>query len=212
VLVSIKCFLCGNESQKERGEINRQLRKNPNRKFFCGGSCSAKHNNEIRGDKNYEIKKICPQCKEEFPTTTGKNEATFCSRSCASKGSVTNHRREKARETGLKNNKHIMTDESRASSLRSREMWKYSKTRTVLDALGVEHQFEYPLNGKIFDLALFDLKLFIEFDGRYHSEKKQSKLDKDKESIARSNGWDVSRIQTPDNTVIDPRCILHLIT
>ena len=56
--------------------------------FFCCLSCSANYNNQNK--KNDTITKVCPVCNNKFVTKEGSKEATFCSRSCASKGAEQN--------------------------------------------------------------------------------------------------------------------------
>lgn len=70
----IKCFFCSIESEKETKEIKRQLKKDPNRRFFCSRSCHAKNLNQ-RSDMKLrltELHKIYPP-----PNTTGRRIGKF---------------------------------------------------------------------------------------------------------------------------------------
>lgn len=209
--ININCAECGTGIVKRLAEYRRQKKKNPKRLFFCDEKCSALYYNRFRGDLKVDLQKICPHCKETFKTRSGKGEATFCSRSCASAGSVTDLRRNKAREVGNSNLEKGRELSSVASTLRKREAWKYTKIRIALDLMEVSYLFEYPLEGRIFDLALLDKKILVEFDGLYHKSEEQVEIDQLKNKIASEQGWVIERIETEDAQIIPPNCIKHLI-
>lgn len=207
--IKLKCAWCGKEFYLYAKEYDRQIR-NGRDYFFCSRTCVAKKRNKDR--KFPIILKSCPVCKKEFWASTKKKGATFCSRACASRGSVTELRRNKARESGLKNgnSNNIGSIDSVANSLRVREAWKYSSIKNFLDKSNIRHQFEFPCGSGIFDLALLDLKIFVEFDGPYHRNKTIEKIDNKKIIDAKNFGWNVIRIQSGQNTIIDPKTIYHL--
>lgn len=91
---------------------------------------------------------------------------------------------------------HLTTVANVAVTLRSREAAKYAKLERKLKAEGIRHKFEYPLTPFIFDLALkFNgKKVLIEFDGRYHDSGPQENRDKQKNKVAKANGWLLLRI------------------
>ena len=98
-------------------------------------------------------------------------------------------------------------------TLKLREAWKYENIRNVLNSLNISHEFEYRLKGGyIYDLALFDKKVFVEFDARYHDQEKQQSIDDEKDKFAQCYGWSVVRIKTPTNCVIDAASVENILT
>lgn len=209
--ININCTECGADIVKRLAEYKRQVKKKPKRDFFCDNKCSALFYNRFRDDLKIDLEKECPYCHKIFHTKSGKGEATFCSRSCASAGSVTDLRRRKAKETGSMNLPLGRGAEIIAKGLRKREGWKYAKMRAALDLMDISYLFEYPLEGRIFDLALLDAKVLVEFDGKYHNNDYQIEVDDLKNKIAQEQGWRIERIETDDTSVIPPCCIKHLI-
>lgn len=205
-IVQENCDWCGADYTLPYGEYRRKLRLGTS--FFCSISCAASCRNELRGNKKVQIIKTCPVCAEEFKTWTGSKSSTFCSRSCASKGSVTKRRREQARKIGKANLRH--DPELVATALRSRESWKYVKLHKLLKFAGEVFVFEFPVGHDIFDLALPAHRLLVEFDGIYHRGSKQKTLDAEKTANAERLGWSVTRIDTPDNRIIEPD-VLHAL-
>ena len=191
--VKIFCNYCGNEVFKEPKEINRQLKKNANAKFYCNNTCSGL-------DKGKYIIKQCPVCNNYFECkiSNKRTNKTFCSRECASAGSITKARIEAGRKVGLLHNASNSLDLT-ASSLRSRESWKYKKIKQYLIDNKINYQFEYVIEKFIYDLALIDLKILIEFDGPYH----EWLDDNNKDILALSYNWKIIRIKTEPNTEIE---------
>ena len=208
-MVALECFWCGNEFNLRVAEVNRRLKDGADR-FFCSRSCSAKCGNEERGNKRKQITKTCPQCLESFETTTGAHEATFCSRGCASKGSVTEHRRRRAREMGKRNLRHDTA--TLAASLRSREYWKYKRLETFLLFEQEVFEFEHVVGDYIFDLALPNRMILVEFDGPDHANTWQAEQDKDRDEEAANAGWDIFRIPVTPNTQINPEVLYDLLS
>jgi very-short-patch-repair endonuclease len=133
---------------------------------------------------------------------TGARSVTFCSRSCASAGSVTDARRD-AWQKSKKNLENGRTPKEIARRLWSREYWKYAKVQALLDFLDESYEFEFPVGHHIFDLALFAHKVLVEFDGTYHNDVNQRKADAKKTAYAKKRGWIVVRVATPPSTVIE---------
>jgi very-short-patch-repair endonuclease len=205
-MVRCICTYCGVGFDKYVGEVNRWLRQGKSN-FFCSSSHAGIYINSKK--KSKPILLICGTCGEEFQSSTNKKAAKkFCSRSCASAGSVTDYRRSRAGKTGEANLRHDL--ETIAAGLRVRESWKYVDISSYLKSRGIEHQFEFPVANGIFDLAIPSLKLFIEFDGRYHLDSKQAIVDKSKEATATLMGWRVVRVAESPGEIIPPGCIAHL--
>lgn len=75
----------------------------------------------------------------------------------------------------------------------------------------VAFQFECPFGKFVYDLALFEKKLFIEFDAAGHGGGIEGKIDKLKEEYARINGWEVVRIKTQTHTVFNPAILKDVL-
>lgn len=205
-MLQLTCDWCRNSFEKYSGEVKRQIKKG-RKYFFCTRSCGMHYNNSNRPDRRIEVEKICPYCKKSFNTMSGSKSSTFCSASCASKGSMYEHRREAQRKSGRASSNLITVVES----LKLRESWKYKKLSTFLDMMEEVHEFEYSLKNAVYDLALIDRKILIEFDAKYHEGSKQAKRDREKDIMANKHGWDIIRISTPSNAVIDPELLYEIV-
>jgi len=202
----IICTWCEKESEKPDREIKRQLKKGRTI-FFCCISHVAKYYNLRK--KNHPIKKNCKLCGIEFPTVTGSKERDFCSRSHASKGSMTELRKRVYKDVSHKSRENLISVDE---TLRKRENWKYKKIIELLDRNNIKYEFEYRIKPYIYDLALFEKKIFIEFDGKYHfTEKEQKQTDRKKDELARKNNWKIIRIPVQTNVIIDPGCLYKYI-
>ena len=205
-----KCAYCGKVHFIERGEYNYWVKRGRTL-FFCSRSCSAKYNNQPRKSAAVERTLVCPVCNNKF-TTDKPYEVTFCSRSCASKGSLSEYRLQRMSEGGK-------VGQSRSSGsvktiqhlLKQRESWKYDNIRKFLESLSEEYEFEYVLSNYVFDLALPNKQLLIEFDGKYHSSSIQRETDLIKEASAIDAGWEVVRISTDNDTVIDANLLIPIL-
>jgi very-short-patch-repair endonuclease len=206
----LNCAWCGKVFFILVKEYHRQIRKG-REVFFCGLSCAASFRNETVGAKILPVNKECPVCHRVFQSDTSSKAATFCSRSCASKGSVTEYRRQKAREMGLQN-QGILTIDMTAASLRTREAWKYAALEEYLTNIGEPFQFEYPIDDAIFDLALTRRKMLVEFDSDYHESSSQQERDLEKDETARTNGWTLERVRVARNMPIHPSVIRDVLT
>lgn len=182
----VTCAGCGTTVSKPRGEIVRSRKLG--RRLFCSRTCSAKTSNAPR--KRKQIVLVCPNCDKEFETTTHNKAARHCSRSCASEISyVSSPRRiEAARQSGLDHADNLWRP---VAILKLREAWKYVELEPYLD--GRPHEFEFELGEFVFDLALFDVGLLVEFDGPEHSEPYQLAIDRRKDESAGLLGWKTVR-------------------
>lgn len=207
--INLGCEFCGKKIEVRLAEYRRQAKKGREH-FFCNLSCAARYRNARSPGRKVEVEKKCPHCKRKFKTLTGSKSKTFCSRSCASAGSVTPKRREAARKAGGNNSQNLI---GQAKVLKLRESWKYKKLIEFLDYLGIDHEFEYEIvPGTIFDLAILDgRQLFIEFDGKYHQDTKTKKRDLEKTKAAAKEGWGVERVEVQDNSVIDPSVLYGVL-
>jgi very-short-patch-repair endonuclease len=204
----VVCYECGKEKGIPTKEYNRQL-KAGRTFFFCGRSCFICHNNKKRGLPI--ATKICKHCGASFKARIGGvYEAEFCSSSCASKGSVTPLRRQKAALFGTQNAKKNFVN-GHQKALKRREAWKYERIKRFLERIKIPYEFEFMLPGtvKVFDLALPTLKTLIEFDGPNH--KYLHVEDAYKTKIAYTQGWDVIRIPVKPSTVIPLHKVKWLI-
>jgi len=202
--VEVVCSVCGTVVLRRAAEVYRSRRLG--RPTFCSLTCCAVARNSRRRAK--ELVVPCPTCKKMFKTTTKKKAKKFCSRSCATLGSETEKRRAGRRQGGLTSFRlgvgHII---SPAETLRRREAWKYVAVERYLLDKERKFQFEYEIGGKVFDLALLDVNVLVEFDGPYHKPACQQKDDARKEAIARSHGYTVVRRPVPPMVVIDPSAV-----
>lgn len=204
--VKIICAYCGKEHLVEFGEYNYWIKKG-RKNFFCCRSCAAKHSNQSKKRQLVSRTLTCPVCNKEF-VTDRPYDVTFCSRSCASKGSVSDYRRQRMSDGG----KAPSSVKSAQMALKRREAWKYARMKTFLDSISEAYEFEYLLDGYIFDLALLSRKILVEFDGDYHTGSDQLDTDETKEVIATSSGWRLVRVATDNNCEIDPRLVLSLVS
>jgi len=80
----------------------------------------------------------------------------------------------------------------------------------MLDQLKERHEFEYVVGNGIFDLALLDKKVLVEFDGDYHMG---AQLDRDEEKMveAEALGWKVVHIPTPAQSVLQPTVLKEVL-
>lgn len=207
--INLTCGFCNKKFDLLEAEYKRQKKKGRDI-FFCGLSCGAKYNNSKRPDRVYSIIKICPQCNKPFETVTGKLENTFCSRSCASSGSMTEHRRQRQREGGLKASQG-MSSENAAKLLKVREAWRYIYLKEFLNELNKNYDFEHPFGPFVYDLALFYKNIFIEFDGPDHENNYQKILDSLKEKYASESNWSVVRIKIDISKPIPKEIIADII-
>jgi len=92
--------------------------------------------------------------------------------------------------------------------LKLREGWKYAALERQL--AGREYEFEYELGGYVFDLALLDRGVLVEFDGPYHEGGAQAEVDEAKDEAAEAAGFIVVRRPVQPAVVISPTTIRGL--
>lgn len=194
--IEIACWQCDTVVEKELGEVNRSRRLG--RQLFCSRSCSAVSANAPRKSQVFEA--ACPVCDTVFETSTHNKAKRHCSPSCASKGSMTAGRRAAQREAGLQHAENL--HRAQALGLKKREAWKYVALKKALR--GRQHEFEFRLGRFVFDLALLDVDVLVEFDGPYHHSATQRALDARKDRAARRHGFTVQRRRVKPDAVIPP--------
>lgn len=114
-------------------------------------------------------------------------------------------RREAQRQAGLAASGNLLTP---AEALKRREGWKYAALEDELQ--GRPHEFEFELGGYVFDLALLDTKVLVEFDGPYHEKGNQPQVDENKDQVAQEAGFLIVRREVLPAAVIGPGTIAHL--
>lgn len=90
-------------------------------------------------------------------------------------------------------------------ALKLREDWKYARLRKALGER--PHEFEYGLGGYVYDLALLDTHVLVEFDGPDHRSRAQRAVDRNKGRVARANGFTVVRRAVRPMAVIEPSAL-----
>lgn len=193
--IDIKCKQCEAEFKILKKEYTRQLKRG-RRFFFCSLRCGAVYANSFRISE--VVSKKCAYCAREFVTKQDRHEADYCSRSCASKGSVTSHRREKACEIGRSSGNLLTIEET----LLKREYFKYALLELALIKRNVRHAFEYRIDDCVFDLALLDKQLLVEFDGPDHRYMHGLLRDAKHDAVAVENGWKVLRVPVEIGQVV----------
>lgn len=210
--IEITCALCGKKVNKPLSEIKRQ-QKRGRTNFFCCLSCAAKWHNKNKVKPI--VKKVCPVCGKEFTTSTAvKKDKTFCSRGCASKGSVTEYRRNKARLVGIALAKKYPLDiHALKRFMESREGHKYANLKEYFESKLVPYEFEFILENKLFDLALPSINTLVEFDGAEHRCHSGECYENDiiKNQLAEKHNWKLVRIPVQSNKVIPVECIKSLL-
>ena len=93
-------------------------------------------------------------------------------------------------------------------TLKLREGWKYRQLEVYLN--GRQFEFEYKIDKFIYDLALLDSLIVVEFDGPYHAGDAQQRIDAIKEDIARKAGFTLVRRSVPPASIISPETIFGL--
>ena len=205
-MIKLKCANknCGKEFEKPLGEVNRRI-KLGSTNFYCCAKCAGTNNSKRIKPI---ITKVCPVCGNQFETKSGAKEATFCSRSCASKGSVNDARRNAGKKSAIKNfTPDTHNPNTIQKLLKQREEWKYIEIKNFLEFLNESFEFEYLIDKYIYDLALLDRHIFIEFDGPEHKYLNET----DKEQVALQNGWKIIRHKVHPNEVIKPDFLYSIL-
>jgi very-short-patch-repair endonuclease/DNA-directed RNA polymerase subunit RPC12/RpoP len=202
--IDVVCEYCASTVTKPLKEYTRSMKKGM--KMFCSNSCGAKFNNHSREMPDQEAQ--CELCSSSFMAKRMAGRWTrFCSRECASKGSYNENRRQsvlKLVASGFGRGNLITA----SAALKMREAWKYVELASTLQ--GVSHEFEYPMGNSVYDLALFDSKIIIEFDGDDHRTQKQQWIDRSKDISAKEAGFTVVRVPVEAAKVIPASAISHI--
>jgi very-short-patch-repair endonuclease len=198
--IDVPCDGCGKIVGKPAGEVTRSHKLG--RRLFCTRSCCATTINTPKRSKTFEMS--C-KCGNRFITSTRRRASRYCSRSCASRFSVTETRRAAARKAGRDNKQNLIPT---SDLLKKREAWKYTLLRESLGDRA--HEFEFGLGRYIYDLALFDTKTIVEFDGPDHNCKEVKRQDTIKASAAEELGWRVERRKVKRASVIHPDVLKDL--
>ena len=199
-IVKIPCEVCGSMIQRELKEVNRSIRLG--RRFFCGLSCSAVASNQSK--KSTEIILTCP-CGQKFKSSTHSKASRHCSRRCASLYSMSEDRRQSQRRGGEVSKGNLISTQE---VLKHRESWKYVGLEKILE--GRDYEFEYQIDKYVFDLALLDKKILVEFDSPYHRDSKQKIVDATKDQIAKDFGFILIRRPVQQSMIISPETIAGL--
>lgn len=202
-LVTLTCASCGKSFCRRKAEVNRTLRRG--RQSYCGVECASK---AIRDKTKFlEYENYCVLCGCPFLVTNRKQRMNkFCSRSCASAGSVTQYRRLTAKTTG-KSNSYALSAEQ---GLRAREAWKYADVTKTLSANKIQHRFEVGICGHVVDLLLTASNHIIEFDSAYHKDPLQRAKDAIRDAKLEYLGYKITRIPT-DSACVIPSSVLNEI-
>lgn len=194
---TVTCEQCGSPVIKPTKEVTRSIKLG--RKFYCNNSCHLSNRNSVP-----RFDKTCPQCGTVFPSSAKVRASTFCSRGCASAGSVTELRRESARRTGHLTKANLVGP---VEALKAREAWKYEQLAPLLQ--NTAHEFEHKIGDYVFDLVLFDYRVIVEFDGPDHRGREQRMTDQNKDSVALAHGYTMVRKPVgkacgiPSDTIVD---------
>lgn len=196
--VKLKCIECKQHFKRLASENRRQSIRQA--KIFCSIRCSSSYNGRAKRSACVILR--CGHCEAKFESSTHNKAAkSFCSRSCASAGSVTDYRRRKAVVSGKLRAGNVAIGIT-ANCLRSRESWKYVKVHNLLEAQNIDHQFEQVIGKKpyIYDLLIPSLRIAVEFDGESHQH--TFAADAKKDAYALKRRWTLLRISVRPASVV----------
>lgn len=185
----LQCSHCGSSFEKELKEVTRQRKvKGEETPFFCNMTCHGLYR------VIPPVTKVCP-CGQQFETSSG---SSHCSRSCTTIYTMTPDRLNAIIEANKKTRFVTGSLNTSDDGLRVREWDKYDTIHQMLSGLSIPHLFEYHIPGThcVYDLALFDMWVLVEFDEPHHRKQKARDRDDEKDLVARQNGWSVFRIDT----------------
>ncbi len=95
--IEIECLNCKQKKVKDLIRYTYERKQGGNSGLFCSSKCVGSFS------KKKEIVIPCGYCNREFPSSEKARASKFCSRDCASAGSVTDLRRDRARESSINN-------------------------------------------------------------------------------------------------------------
>lgn len=192
---TLTCDYCQKDFWKEPKEYKRRVNKGATH-FFCSVQCLGYSR---VAPLTLEERK-CEKCASSF-RVDARLPNRFCSRGCASAGSVTDYRKRRMVDGGHMKIGNLGTP---ADCLRIRESSKYAEVSAFLASQKIAHVFEFALGSYVFDLCLPSQKLLIEFDGPYHKASSIRAKDAQKDAYAQRSGFCVKRVLTPINEVPVP--------
>lgn len=99
---------------------------------------------------------------------------------------------------------------SSSETLKHREAWKYIALEAYLVKANRKHEFEFSLGEYVYDLALFDQKILVEFDEPWHHCPKQQEIDVKKDAYGKTAGFSVIHLNVKPMSVIDPETLIGL--
>lgn len=121
---------------------------------------------------------------------------------------MTAYRMVKAVESGSLNVSNLVPV---SETLRIRERWKYAEVEKYLRHSGIRFKFEFEIGEYIFDLALLEKKVLVEFDGPEHRKPSGEALDAVRDEAAVQAGWRVARVPVPKRSVILPSVLYDIL-
>lgn len=197
--IRVTCPRCQCAVDRDAREVRRSAKLG--RPLFCGRRCSALAANASK--RACPVERTCP-CGTTFVSTTKARAPEHCSRGCASRYSMNDARREAQRLGGLATCSANLPFPS--ETLKKREAWKYDEVAVAVGSR--PHEFEYPLGGYVFDLALLDVRTLVEFDGPSH--RSEQARDAVKDAVAREHGFTLVRRHVRPSAVVEASAVAGL--
>lgn len=210
-MITLICGYCGKTFEKDTGEYNWHVKRGRTT-FYCCQSCSAKASNS-KHIKYGPRTQVCKFCGRSFYTES-KFSVKFCSRQCASAGSITDDRRRKMSEGGKYSQQNHPSDVcSIQKLLKTREHSRYAQLENLLSDMNIVHEFEHVIEQYVYDLylVLCDTKVIIEFDEDYHKSVNQIPIDITKTNVANSNGYKLYRVNCEVGESYSLNMIKHIL-
>jgi len=188
---------------------------------FCSTKCARgfstkakrkeineKVSNTLTGTGHGNVKLICAICESEFEVAWKKRHQQTCSSSCGSK-LVWQDESYKSNMSKINSKRalerHRSGDASFGWKTRHKLQPSYPESIAirVLDSIGIDYEYEMPLEKYYVDFAIHSRKIAIEIDGQQHNKPERQATDKIKDKLLKENGWTVYRIKWPTDNVIE---------
>lgn len=188
---------------------------------FCSSKCARgfstkakrkeineKVSNTLTGSGHENVKLTCAICKSEFEVGWNKRHQQTCSRTCASKLRWKDENyKSKISEINSKiaYERHLNGDESFGWKTRHKLQPSYPESIAirVLDSIGIDYEYEMPLEKYYVDFAIHSRKIAIEIDGQQHNKPERKEVDGIKDALLKERGWKVFRIKWPTDNIIE---------
>jgi len=148
---------------------------------------------------------ICKECGVEFNRVIykRKDNPQFCTKRCSAlyRNKVEDRgaqyrASEKMRAAAIANLKKNQTARGISGCMKKRNMHKYKDLMDLFNEREVRYEVEYVLGDYVFNIALLDYKVFVEFDViDTHKWERNDRYDKEKDEYAKKMGWQVVRIE-----------------